>query len=235
MAAKFSFIIPTRNEAGYIEGCLRSIRGQRRRDYEIIVVDTLSIDRTQAIAKRYADKVLPEPRRGPAVARNTGARAARGSIFIFADADVRFDADFLDRIDKEFSRRRTLAGGICRLVPYDAPSALIARSYQVVDWLAWLLNALGIPITAGSCFIFRRSAFRRAGGFNRCLWTNEDHDMASRAARFGRFVHLDIPIYTSARRVAERGWLRMLLTYIKSTAMYALNKSCLRNYWDSEA
>ena len=235
MAVKFSFIIPTRNEAGYIEGCLRSIRSQRRKDYEIIVVDTLSGDGTQAIARRYADKVMTEPRRGPAVARNTGAQAARGEVLVFADADVRFEQDFLDRIDAELSRHPALAGGVCRLVPYDSPSALLARSYQVVDWLAWFLNALGIPCTAGSCFIFRREAFERAGGFNPCLLTNEDHDAANRIARFGRFAHLDTPIYTSVRRVAKRGWLYMLLTYVKSTAIYILNGSCLRDYWDSEA
>jgi glycosyltransferase involved in cell wall biosynthesis len=232
MSVKFSFIIPTRNEAAYIADCLRSIRAQKRKDYEIIVADTLSSDGTLQLAKRYADKALTEPRRGPAIARNTGARAAKGDILIFADADVRFERDFLDKVDKEFAKHPAVAGGICKLRTYDASSALLARSYNTVNIIVRLLNAAGIAMTAGSCFIFRRAAFERAGGFNPCLFTNEDHDMAQRAAKLGRFVYFgDIPIWTSTRRVEKSGFWHSLITYFRSTAIYALNKSCIRDYW----
>jgi len=232
MPVKFSFIIPTRNEAEYIAGCLRSIRAQRRKEYEIIIADTSSSDATVSIARRYADRIVSEPRRGPAIARNTGARAAQGEILIFADADVRFERDFLDKIDAVFSRHPTIVGGICRLRTYDAPSALLARSYDIVDWIAKMLNALGIAITAGSCFIYKSNAFEKAGGFNPCLMTNEDHDMAHRVSKLGRFAYFgNIFISTSVRRVAKTGFWNMLFTYIKSTLMYMLNKSCIRNYW----
>ena len=235
MMPTFSFIIPTRNEAEYIEGCLRSIRAQLRKDYEIIIADTLSSDGTTAIAKRYAAKVLTEPRRGPAVARNTGAHAARGEILIFADADVRFERDFLDKLDEQFKRHPAIAGGICKLRTYDATSALLANSYNLVDWIARLLNSLGIAMTTGSCFIFRRDAFERAGGFNPCLFTNEDHDMAKRIAKFGRFAYFGkIVVGTSVRRAAKSGFWSIAVTYIKSTAMYTLNKSCIHNYWQQK-
>lgn len=233
MPVKFSFIIPTRNEAVYIADCLRSIRNQRKQNYEIIVVDTLSSDKTVEIAKRYADKVLKEPKRGPAVARNTGARAAKGDIFIFSDADVRFDKNFLDDLDAALEQRTEIAGGICKLRTYDAPSALIAMSYNTVDWIAKILNSLGIAITAGSCFIYRRDAFKRSGGFNPQLFTNEDHDMARRISKIGRFVYFDdVSISTSVRRIAKLGFWNMLFTYIKSTLIYVLNKGCIKNYWN---
>lgn len=231
MPVNFSFIIPTRNEAAYIADCLRSIRAQTRKDYEIIVVDTLSSDGTAAMAKRYADRVIAEPKRGPATARNTGAAAARGELLVFADADVRFEPDFLEKLERAFERR-IVVGGVFHLHAHDARRALYAKSYGAVNLIVWFLNAIGVAITAGSCFAFRRTAFERAGGFNPCLWTNEDHDLAHRVGKLGRFAYFrEIPVWTSVRRVAKLGFCSSIMTYIRSTAVYALNKSCIRDYW----
>src|SRR3989344_830900 len=100
---KFSFIIPTRNEGDYLEGCLKSIKKQTIKDYEIIIVDSYSKDNTVATARKYGAKVLFEKRRGPAVARNTGAKKTKGEILIFPDADVRFEKNFLEILEKKMN------------------------------------------------------------------------------------------------------------------------------------
>src|SRR3989344_6976071 len=104
---KFSFIIPTLNEGEYLEECLKSIKSQNFNDYEIIIVDSYSKDNTVKIAKKYGAKVLYESKKGPAVARNTGAKKAKGEILIFPDADVRFEKDFLEILEKKMKSLTT--------------------------------------------------------------------------------------------------------------------------------
>ena len=120
---KFSFIIPTKNEGKYLEKCLVSIKAQIVEDYEVIIVDTNSTDNTKTVAKKYGARIVDEPRRGASVARNAGARVSRGNILIFADADARFDKNFLQLIENRFNN--DISGGVFRLSIYDAKNAYI--------------------------------------------------------------------------------------------------------------
>jgi hypothetical protein len=83
-----SIIIPALNCAATLETCLSSIVNSTFRDYEIIVVDGQSSDRTQDIARHYAHQLLiPSTNRERGDARNHGIRAATGEILVFTDAD----------------------------------------------------------------------------------------------------------------------------------------------------
>jgi len=85
-----SVIIPARNAARTIGECLLAVLSQSvpRSLYEIIVVDDGSTDATARIARSHNVRVIPQPPLGVAAARNTGARAARGEILLFVDADI---------------------------------------------------------------------------------------------------------------------------------------------------
>jgi glycosyltransferase involved in cell wall biosynthesis len=83
-----SVIIPSFNCEAVLEPCLSAIRNSTFKDYEIIVVDGQSVDRTQEIARRYANKLLVPPvNRERDDARNQGIQAAAGKILVFTDAD----------------------------------------------------------------------------------------------------------------------------------------------------
>ncbi|MBI4154334.1 glycosyltransferase [Candidatus Woesearchaeota archaeon] len=227
---KFSFIIPSLNEGRYIGDCLKSIKNQGRKDYEIIVVDSFSRDGTVKIAKGHGAKVLFERRKGPGIARNTGAKKAAGDILIFADADVRFGKGFLGKLEKKFDH--DIGGCIFFLVLYDAKNRLQSLYYKSANYIAAFLNSIGVQMTAGSCFAYRKNVFRKAGGFNPKFMTNEDHDLADRASKIGKFVFCrDIVVYTSSRRVAKLGLFRSTKMYAKSTFTYFLNHGYLRDYW----
>ncbi|MBI2076002.1 MAG: glycosyltransferase [Candidatus Aenigmarchaeota archaeon] len=231
---KFSFIIPAKNEEGYIGECLESIKAQKNKNYEIIVVDSYSNDNTAKIASRYGAKVVFEKRKGPAVARNTGAEKATGDVLVFADADVRFSRDFIDEIEiRFFNRPIKLGGAIFRLETYDAKSSSVKAAYKFANVLVNLSNRLGIVMTLGSCFVFEKGVFNAVGGFNHELLTNEDHDIARRVAKEKHVRYFsDITVYTSSRRVAKRGIFRMVMTYAKSTLVYFLKHKSLKDYWD---
>jgi len=99
-----SIIIPTLNEEDYLSLLLESIKKQDFRDYEIIIADAGSKDRTIEIAKSYGSRITSGGL--PAKGRNQGAKIAKGSIFLFIDADIiSLPPQFLDKILEEFKNR----------------------------------------------------------------------------------------------------------------------------------
>jgi glycosyltransferase involved in cell wall biosynthesis len=89
-----SIIIPARNEEANLAGCLASLVTQTAVDFEIIVIDDHSTDRTREIAQSFpgvqviAAPPLPAAWTGKNHAVTTGARAARGEWLLFTDADT---------------------------------------------------------------------------------------------------------------------------------------------------
>jgi glycosyltransferase involved in cell wall biosynthesis len=100
-----SVIIPTYNERGVLQDCLKSLENQNHRDFEIIMVDDGSTDATPKIlrdaAKNLANFCFFEQDHGGAgAARNLGAKHARGNILVFVDADMTFDKGFLTNLTR---------------------------------------------------------------------------------------------------------------------------------------
>src|SRR5207253_9919703 len=84
-----SLVIATFNHARFLGAALDSALAQTLKRVEVIVVDDGSTDETPAVLARYADRVrvVRQPNRGLAAARNTGLAAARGTYVSFLDAD----------------------------------------------------------------------------------------------------------------------------------------------------
>ena len=88
---KLSIIIPTYNSERTIEECLNSILNQNYKDYEIIIVDNNSNDKTKMIIQKHLDnprlKYIFEPIISRGKARNTGEKTANGEIILMTDSD----------------------------------------------------------------------------------------------------------------------------------------------------
>jgi glycosyltransferase involved in cell wall biosynthesis len=83
-----SVVIAAYNAEKYLAETLQSVRAQTFSDYEIIVIDDGSTDRTAEIVSGHKDVLLlSQTNRGEAAARNTGVRASRGAYVSFLDAD----------------------------------------------------------------------------------------------------------------------------------------------------
>ena len=95
---KISIIIPTYNEEKNISDCVLSLKQQSEKDFEIIVVDDGSTDSTIQILKGLDVKVLEQKHEGPGIARNFGAKVAKGKILVFLDADMTYDSKFLKNL-----------------------------------------------------------------------------------------------------------------------------------------
>ncbi len=96
-----SVVIPTRNEEASIGRVLDEVHQafeETSRTYEILVVDTLSEDRTVAIAQEKGARVVPEDRRGYGRAYKTGFKASKGKLIATLDADWTYPAHEIPRI-----------------------------------------------------------------------------------------------------------------------------------------
>jgi glycosyltransferase involved in cell wall biosynthesis len=82
-------VIPAYNASRTLGVCLRSLTASDTQPFEVIVVDDGSTDKTVEMASSFGAKVLSTGgRRGPAKARNLGAREATGEIVFFVDSDI---------------------------------------------------------------------------------------------------------------------------------------------------
>lgn len=92
MDVKVSVIVPCYNQAQYLEECLQSVLRQSYRNWECIIVNDGSTDKTETIAKQCCEqdprfKYLYKKNGGLSSARNYGIEEAKGSYIQFLDAD----------------------------------------------------------------------------------------------------------------------------------------------------
>ncbi len=101
---KLSIIVPSYNEEKHIKECMDSLRKQNYPDFEVIVVDDGSTDRTREILTEFATRqqiiFLKQNHLGPGHARNLGASCAGGEILVFVDSDMVFSDEFLQDLVK---------------------------------------------------------------------------------------------------------------------------------------
>jgi hypothetical protein len=113
-----SLVIPAHNEAAYLPRLLDSVAAAQARyrggggagSIEVIVADNASTDRTASVAAARGCRVVPVAKRTIGAARNGGARAARGEILAFVDADSQIAAETFNEIDRVMMDAAVIGG-----------------------------------------------------------------------------------------------------------------------------
>jgi glycosyltransferase involved in cell wall biosynthesis len=165
-----SVIIPARNEAGAIEGLIRSVMAQATEavSVEVIVVDDASSDDTATAAMAAGARVLPlgagAVGGNPAIARNRGALAASGDPLVFLDADCAPAPDWLARLLAVHDAGAAVVGGALDLPPGLSP---MARCDYYCGWYHVHSRRPGgeVPNHPPGNLSVRRAAFARTRGF----------------------------------------------------------------------
>jgi len=225
-----SVIIPAFNEEKYIMNVFDGLRGQTFRDFETIVVDGNSTDRTRDIARKHA-RVVVEKRRGIGRARNSGAKAANGSILVFLDADTKPSRKLLETYYGAFKDTGDVAA-TGPILPLEKTNKRVNLGYKVVSVLLVKSSILfGRPSIVGSNFAVRRSIFEKVKGFNEKYLTYEDWDLSLRIRKLGRIAYLDgAVVYTSVRRVKAWGVSGFFLYHTLNMVRYYLFKKPNEEY-----
>ena len=200
-----SVVIPARNEQGYLEEAIRSVRRQSI-PVEVVVVENGSSDGTAAIARRMADRVVErDAPLGYSRARNLGAAAAGRDWLVFLDADSRMGPGALEAIFAHALRGEfgTVLGRPDRR----------GLGYWIFFASKNLWHRLGLYKGAlGGLLFCDAELFRRIRGFDENLAIDEIHEFSRRArASGGRYVlATNGHAITSMRRFADVGLMRSL-------------------------
>jgi len=176
-----SIIIPALNEEQFIGDSLRSLRNQTFKDFEVIVVDGGSTDRTVEIAKKYADKVILAPSSKIGEARSIGVKEAHGNIIVSTDADTIHPQNWLENLVRHFNDPTVVAvgGAIYPLNPSETTLTYTAGLNTIANMLHWFI---------GSNMAFRKDIFEKAGGYP-LLIKGEDWSLSARLAKYGKTVY----------------------------------------------
>lgn len=107
----FSIIMPVYNVESYLDAAIKSILGQKFRDFELILVDDGSTDSSGRIATGYRDTdrrvvLVRQPNAGLSAARNKGLDLARGSYVYFIDSDDMLEKTALKTIYELLSENK---------------------------------------------------------------------------------------------------------------------------------
>jgi glycosyltransferase involved in cell wall biosynthesis len=196
-ARVLSFIVPAYNEELELPDTIAAIRAAAEKndnDYEIVVVDDGSTDSTPEIAARTGALVVSINRRQIAAARNAGARAARGDVLFFVDADTRINRRHVD--DVLAALNAGYAGGSARIV-IDRAIPLWGRIFVKVFCAIYFASNLG----AGAFLFTTRENFQKIGGFDETLFIGEEVYFSLALRKLGRFKILREPVVTSGRKL----------------------------------
>ena len=191
-----SFIIPAHDEATLIAATIAAVRASvpPGDTYEILVVDDASTDDTARIAEAAGAQVVRSSRRQIAAARNVGAAAASGSLFIFVDADTLVSPELVLAAVRAI-RSGAVGGGAT--LRFDKPMPRWARIW--VPAFLWFYARFGL---AAGCFFFcTNDAFEAAGGFDEALFAAEEVALSLALRKSGRFVLLKETVLTSSRKL----------------------------------
>lgn len=188
-----SVIVPTYKRPGMLEEAVKSVLAQEFRDFELIVVDDGSGDRTGEVMKKYSGRVryYAKENGGVASARNYGLRKARGELIAWLDDDDLF-----------------LPGKLAHQVRYfqkHPRTGLVYTGHMMLDTLGTQKKqTFYIPpafrdcrsirealirqcFFANSTVMMKRECFEKTGLFNEKLTHTVDYDMWLRTAAYYSF------------------------------------------------
>lgn len=208
MKLELSIIVITLNEAFWLPKLLESIKRQDYKDYEIIVADYNSIDKTREIAKDYGCRITDGG--NYAIGRNKGAKIARGNYLLFLDADCILPEHFLD-VNLNVFKNSGEGVGTTEVKPLSKKYSDIIF-FRLYDYWSKIMSHIS-PHCCGASIFVRKGLFDKEGGFNERIVFAENHEFSNRLKSSG-FIILPKPIYTSVRRLNKEGRLKFMIKYI---------------------
>lgn len=232
----YTFVIPAYNEAEYLPRLLNTLDEARARlggdRVEIIVANNGSTDATAEIAAERGCSVVNVERRAIAAARNGGARAARGDVLCFVDADIQVHPDTLTAIDRCMQTGHYGGGAAGWRMERSSPG--LRCTLAIVRFLTWIGGVNG-----GVVFC-RKDIFEAVGGYNESKKAAEDLEFFRSMRREARKRGLKIkwttrtPAIVSTRKFDRHGDWHMFYMWLWVFRKRSVSKT-IEDYWYSES
>jgi len=204
-----SVIIPAHNEQNYLPRTLEALSRQKYQWFEVIVVANGCADATAEAARGRCHRLIVLSQKSLGVARNLGARMAKGDLLLFLDADTELEPMTLRVIAEQFSPAD--AAGTIKGRP-DSPNA----AYRLVYALKNFFHRSALHCGSSGVILCWRKDFLRIGGFDEGLEVRENSELIWRLKRFGRYKYLgEVTATTSMRRYEQVGFGRMIWLWVK--------------------
>lgn len=221
---KISVIVPAYNEEKYIAKTLEALKSQTYKDYEIIVVNNNSKDRTGEIAKQHVKNVYLETKKGYHNAVNRGVKESKGEYITVCDADTLYPAKWLEKAMKEFEKRPELVAVYGTMQFNDYNFLINFLSGPIFGLSLFFIKLTGSDNTPGFNFIIRKDAYLKVGGYNPEIYNGVfiDIELGDRLHKIGKMkLMLNNKVYSSARRFRKEGLFKALWYHI--TNVYSIH------------
>jgi glycosyltransferase involved in cell wall biosynthesis len=224
----FSVIIPCLNEEKSLPLLLKDLSRQTFQDFEVIVIDGKSKDKTVEKAKEFSKTlsltILSSKIRNVSVQRNMGGEAGKGTYLLFNDADNRLPKHFLEGVKYHQSVKPTDLFTTWSLPDSKKNSDKAIATYMNLLTETGLL--LGNPGAFGAMIGCRRKIFGKIGGFNPEIGFAEDTEFIRQGYRKGySFAIIHEPRYVySLRRFRKIGTLKLIQRYAVLNLKYITNQ-----------
>lgn len=182
--AFFSIIIPLYNKENFIENTLKSVSAQTFHDFEIIIINDGSTDKSEEKALNFNDsriRYFLKENGGASSARNKGIEEAGSNFITFLDADDYWYPDFLqemfDAIHR-FPEQKVFSAAIeietsKKVIPAHY-SIEKTGNYELVDYLKASLKQ---SVLCSSCAVFHKDIFEEIGNFDLNIKSGQDTDL----------------------------------------------------------
>jgi len=208
-----SVIIPTYNSDRFLVKCLESLERQAWKNLEVLVVDDGSTDSTLEIAKKHKCKVIGNPKKGRAEAKNEGIRRSLGEYLLFVDSDMELTRNVIGEC-VELANEDPYIGGIV------IPEHSVGSSFwvKVRDFERSFYSGSIVE----SARFFPAELAKEVGGFEEGLVFFEESTLPYKIQREKHVIFLRIKsvILHHEEDFSLTAWLRKKFYYGKTVRLY---------------
>lgn len=185
-----SVIMPCYNNADYVSAALKSVLSQDYSNFEVIVVDDGSTDESVKVLRQFGNKItiIQQANQGPAAARNSGIKAAKGQYIAFNDSDDFWLPGKLSAQISYLEQHPDIALCYCQWavwdnkVPFTEMEARFSNEISTLqtddNYSGWLyIKLLKDSVIHTITAVVRRKVLDEVGLFNANYRIGEDHDL----------------------------------------------------------
>jgi glycosyltransferase involved in cell wall biosynthesis len=227
MLPYFSIIIPCLNEEHFLSNLLTNLNSQNFSDFEVIVVDGNSKDKTTEVVTNFKSKyplrLISTKIPGVSFARNLGAKNATGQVLIFFDADTQIPSNYLQKIAHTFKYEHPHFLTTYIKVNSQKPSEKMFASLNNLIFEAG--KVFKVPFSSGAMQAVEKKAFFKVGGYDKKTKFGEDSQLFQKLHQHHyKFMVLRTPRYIfSLRRFRSEGAIKSLIQYLQLNLNVFLN------------